>query len=194
MSTDSRVRQVVRRGTLLATVVILGGAAQAAAQAPARTFQELGKAVTAGDTVYISDNTGHADHKAKILNLTSSLLAAEVNGVRHDFAEANVTRIRQRTPDSRMNGMLIGFLIGGAAATAGAVTMASPSGSCTGGCIGMNILYGGGVGSLVGLGVDSLVQSRRDIYVKADSLQTRRIGIRPFAHPQGGSLQAALRF
>lgn len=78
-------------------------------------------------------------------------------------------RIRQRLPDSLKNGALIGFLVGAAGSTAGATTVASPAGSCTGGCVAVSVLYGGGLGALVGLGIDALVQGRKDIYVSGGS-------------------------
>lgn len=105
-----------------------------------------------------------------------------------------MSRIRQRLPDSRKNGALIGFLVGASSATAGAVAMASPSGSCKGGCIAANVAYGGGIGALIGLGIDSLLQSRKEIYVKADSPSARRVELQPLASRGLRGLRVSLRY
>ena len=93
-------------------------------------------------------------------------------------------RIRQRLPDSRKNGALIGSLVGAAASVAGAKALESPAGSCTGGCVAANVLIGGGLGALVGLGIDALIQGRKDIYVKGGSQASRDVVTRPFVSSQ----------
>ena len=173
--------RVIFRVALLATTLLIVETTHAGAQAPARNFQELGLKAKVGDTIYITDNTGQAEEKAEILELTPSLLGVRIEGIRRDFAEGNVTRIRQRVPDSRKNGALVGFLLGAAGSTTGAVLTASPSGNCKGECIGISLLYGGGVGSLIGVGIDSLVKGLGDIYLGVSERQASRIQVRPFA-------------
>jgi hypothetical protein len=61
--------------------------------------------------------------------------------------------------------------------------MASPAGSCTGGCVAANALIGGGLGALVGLGIDALIQDRKEIYRRGGSLASREIVVRPIVWP-----------
>lgn len=194
MRTDQRRLRFLFQVPLFATWLLAGAPSHASAQVTARNFQELGLKVKAGDTVYITNDSGKQEQEAQIIELTPSLLSVSVDGARRDLSESTVIRIRQRLPDSRKNGALIGFLVGASGSTAGAVTMASPSGSCKGGCIAANAAYGGGLGALVGLGIDSLVRGRKDIYVRADSRPSRGVDVRPLASSAVRGLRVSLRF
>lgn len=136
------------------------------AQQVATSFAQLQVLLKAGDTVYITENRGQPEWQARIVDVTASSLAVSIDGVRRELSENNVQRIRRRLPDSRKNGALIGFLVGAAGITAGVKGLESPPGSCAGGCLAGGVLYGGGVGALVGLGIDALIQGKRDIYVR----------------------------
>ena len=136
------------------------------AQQVATSFAQLQVLLKAGDTVYITENRGQPEWQTRIVGVTASSLAVSADGVRRELSENNVQRIRRRLPDSRKNGALIGFLVGAAGSTAAAKGLESPPGSCAGGCLAGNVLYGGGVGALVGLGIDALIQGKKDIYLK----------------------------
>jgi hypothetical protein len=176
----------------LAFLVLTLTAAPATSQTVATSFEELRFKVRAGDTIFVTGDS-RAEQEARILDLTSSVLAVSIDGVRHELGESNVTRIRQRLPDSRKNGALIGFLVGAAGSTGMAVAMASPAGSCTGGCVATNILIGGGVGGLVGLGIDALIQGRKDIYVR-DGRASLDIELAPVVSSQVRGVNVLLRF
>ena len=175
---------------LALTMLMMGSAS---AQAVATSFEELRFKVKAGDTVFVTDDSGTSEREARILDLTSSLLTVSIGGVRDELVESKVKRIRQRLPDSRKNGALIGFLVGAAGSTAGAIAMASPSGSCTGGCVAANVLYGGGIGALVGLGIDALIQGRKDIYVRGGQASLA-LDLRPVGWSQTKGVSVSLRF
>jgi hypothetical protein len=168
-------------------------AGSATGQTVATSFEQLRFKVQAGDTVFVTDDRRASEQEARILDLTSSLLAVSIDGVRHELAESNVRRIRQRMPDSRKNGALIGFLVGAASSTAGAIAMASPAGSCTGGCVAGNVLIGGGLGSLVGLGIDALIQGRKDIYIRGGQASLD-IGLSPVVSSHAKGVSVLLRF
>ena len=138
-------------------------------QTVATNFEELRLKVKAGDTVYVTDDSGKSEQGARILDLSTSSLVVSIGGVRRELLESNVARLRQRLPDSKKNGALIGLLIGAAGSVAGAKALESPAGSCSGACVAGNILYGGGLGALIGLGIDALIQGRKDIYVSGGS-------------------------
>ena len=165
----------------------------ASAQAVATSFEELRLKVKAGDTVFVTDDSGTSEREARILDLTSSLLTVSIGGVRDELVESKVKRIRQRLPDSRKNGALIGFLVGAAGITSLAMAMASPSGSCTGGCVAGNVLYGGGIGALVGLGIDALIQGRKDVYVRGGQASLD-LDLRPIGWSQTKGVSVSLRF
>jgi hypothetical protein len=160
----------------------------------AASFDELRFKVKPGDTVYVTDITGKSEQEVRILELSASSLAVSIGGVRHDLVESNVKRIRQRLPDSKKNGALIGFLVGAAGSVAGAKTLESPPGSCSGGCVAANVLYGGGLGGLVGLGIDALIQGRKDVYVSGASRSSQEIVVRPFVTFEAKGLNVSFRF
>jgi hypothetical protein len=169
-------------------------AAPVAGQTVAASFDELRLKVKAGDTVYVTDVSGKPEQKGQILELSASSLAVSIDGVRRDLVEANVKRIRQRLPDSKKNGALIGFLIGAAGSVAGAKTLESPPGSCSGGCVTANVLYGGGIGGLVGLGIDALIQGRKNVYVSGASRSSQQVVVRPFVTFEAKGLNISFRF
>lgn len=181
-------------GLLILLLWAMPGRSQANAQEVAASFDELRFKVKAGDTVYITEDSGKSEQKGRILVLSASSVAVSIGGVRRDLVESNVSRIRQRLPDSRKNGALIGFLVGAAANTALATTLASPSGSCSGGCIAGTVLFGGGLGALAGLGIDAVIQGKNDIYLKGASRSSQNVVVRPSVTSQTKRLDILLRF
>lgn len=181
-------------GVLILLLWAMPGRSQANAQEVAASFDELRFKVKAGDTVYITEDSGKSERKGRILDLSASSVAVSIGGVRRDLVESNLSRIRQRLPDSRKNGALIGFLVGAAANTALAKTLESPSGSCSGGCIAGTVLVGGGLGALAGLGIDALIQGKKDIYLKGASRSSQNVVVRPSVTSQTKRLDISLRF
>ena len=170
------------------------GAAPASGQTVATSFEELRFKVKVGDTVYVTDDSGKPEQEARILDLSASSLSVSSGGVRREMLESNVRRLRQRLPDSKKNGALIGFLVGAAGSVAGAKTLESPPGSCSGGCVTANILYGGGLGALVGLGIDALIQGRKDIYGGGGSRSSLNVDVCPLVLSRGNGLGVSFRF
>jgi len=160
---------VVRASGLILSAVCL--AVPAAAQDVATTFEELRFKVKAGDTVYVTGEDGQ-EREAKIVGLSASSPVVTMGGAQSNLTEGRVKQMRQRLPDPLRNGALIGFLVGGAGSTAMAKALESPVGSCTGGCVAANILYGGGVGALIGLGIDHLIKGKKTIYEPSQSAGT----------------------
>jgi hypothetical protein len=167
--------------------------ASATGQTVATNFEQLRFKVEPGDTVFVTVDTGTSEQEARILDLTSSSLVVSIDGTRRELVESDVRRIRQRVPDSRKNGALIGFLVGAASSTGMSIGLASPAGSCTGGCIAGSVLYGGGLGSLVGLGIDALIQGRREIYVRGGQASLD-IDLLPVVSSHVKGVRMSLRF
>ena len=183
-----------RCAVLIVLLWAMPGRSQANAQEVAARFDELRFKVKAGDTVYITEASGKSEQKARVLDLSASSVAVSIGGVRRDLFESDVSRIRQRLPDSRKNGALIGFLVGAVATTALGKALESPPGSCTGGCIAGNALFSGGLGALAGLGLDALIQGKKDIYVKGASRSSQNVAVRPSVTSQTKRLDISLRF
>lgn len=169
-------------------------AAPATSQTVAASFEELRFKVKAGDTVYLTTESGTSEQRARILDLSASSLAVSIDGVRRDLVESNVTRIRQRLPDSKVNGAVIGFLAVAAFSTSMAKALESPVGACSVGCFAVNVLYGGGLGALMGLGIDALIQGRKDIFQRGASRSSLDVALRPSLTAQAKSLNVSLRF
>lgn len=169
-------------------------AAPATGQTVAATFEELRFKVKAGDTVYLTTEGGTSEQRARILELSGSSLAVSIDGVRRDLVESNVTRIRQRLPDSKVNGAVIGFLVVAGFSTSMAKAFESPAGACSVGCISVNVLYGGGLGALMGLGIDALIQGRKDIFQRGASRSSLDVALRPSLTAQAKSLNVSVRF
>jgi len=149
----------------LSVAFALLSGATSAAQTVAGSFEDLRFKVKAGDTVYVTGEDGK-ERKARIIDLTASSLVISTGAGQDDLTESRVKRIRQRRPDRLWNGALIGFIAGGAGSLAGAKALESPPGSCSGGCVAGNVLFGGGLGALIGLGIDALIKGKQTIYEK----------------------------
>jgi hypothetical protein len=163
-------------------------------QTVASSFDELRFKVKAGDTVYVTDDKGGPEQQGRIVDLSPTALAVSIDGVRRDMVESDVRRIRQRLPDAMWNGALIGFLVAAVGSTVVGKALESPAGSCDSGCITQGVLYSGGLGALAGLGIDALVQGRKDIYVRGASRSSRALVVRPSVTSQGKSLHVSVRF
>jgi hypothetical protein len=138
---------------LAAFALLLLLAARSEAQAIAENFDQLRFRLQAGDTVYIVDGTGQ-EQEARVLDVSSSLLAVSIDGTRRSLAERDVTRIRRRLPDSPRNGAIIGAATGSGL---GIGLFASLGNECSAGCLVTGVAFYGGLGALVGTGVDALI-------------------------------------
>ena len=160
-------------------------------QTVATNLNELRLKVRAGDTIYVTTDDGE-EHQATVVDLSASSLVIAADGSQTELSEARLRRIRQRVPDRLRNGALIGCLAGAASMTAVVKTLESPKGSCTGGCIATALLAYGGLGALVGVGVDALHKGKATIY---EARETRRsLVIEPVLLPAAKAVHVTLRF
>jgi hypothetical protein len=147
---------------LFASLFVLAPAF-ASAQAPARNLDELRLKIKAGDTIYLTDPSGH-ERSGRVVDLTPTLLTASFDGVSREFQESSILKIRKRQPDPLWTGALIGGAIGlalGAAAASFSEDCSHSTGS--GGCVGPALAVAG-MGTAIGIGVDALIQGRKVIY------------------------------
>ena len=94
-------RLIVRRagGLAIVAALLLVPISRAAAQEVATTFDQLRFRVGPGDTIYLADETGR-EVSASVIEVSTRALVVSISGTRREFTEAEVTRIRQRLPDS----------------------------------------------------------------------------------------------
>jgi hypothetical protein len=157
-------------------------AAPASAQGVATSFSELRLLVSAGDTVTIRHHGGE-ESKGKILSLSPTSIAILTGGERRDLDESDVSTIVQRRQDSLKDGALWGA--GVAAVTFGIGLAQVCEGECGSALLVTGILFYGGLGAGIGVGVDALITSPRVIFERGSS--SSRLRVSPFlGHHRGG--------
>jgi hypothetical protein len=146
----------------IAAVLVLSVAATEA-QELAGTFDQLRVLVKTGDTLTVTDGSGHRI-RGKLTELTTSSLVLDVSGAPTPFQDANIRIIEKRGEDPLKNGALIGLGIGAAFGTAaGGALGNSPAAYIVGG-----LIYGG-IGAGIGTGIDALIDGQRIIYAGRSS-------------------------
>jgi hypothetical protein len=186
----------MRTGAFASTIAVLiallmFAPAVASGQVVASNFQELRFKVEPGDIVYVTDETGQ-ERRARILDLSSSVLVLSVDGTRRDFSERAVRRLRQRLPDSLKNGALIGGAVVLTVAVLGRLTVADD-----GGTFWENagfILYLGAIGAGVGTGIDAAIQTRKTIYEAPARASPGSLGMSPLVSRAVKGLRFSITF
>ncbi|RPI56153.1 MAG: hypothetical protein EHM55_05815, partial [Acidobacteria bacterium] len=79
----------------------------ASAQTVAQTFDELRGQLKRGDTVWVTDKSTR-ESRGRIVDLAESSLVLTTDQGRQEVAAPDIMRLRQRRPDSVVNGALIG--------------------------------------------------------------------------------------
>ena len=150
-------------------------AAQEPPETPTQVFQDLPLFVSLGERVTVTDNTGR-ELQGEIIDISPSALSVLVDDTRHDIQEANITRIRQRRPDSLKNGTLIGLLAG---ALFGGLGMAGSGGEP--GAEPLVVLAAAGLFGGAGAGVGALVDLGRvgSSVVYETRSSSRRVSVAP---------------
>lgn len=133
------------------------------AQQLAGTFDQLRVLVKPGDTLTITDGSGHR-LRGKLVDLSASSLVLEASGTRRQFQDTEVGTIEKRGSDSLKNGALIGLSIGG-----GLFGSAIAAATGDAGLAALGAVIYGGIGAGIGVGVDALVEGPRVIYAAAAS-------------------------
>jgi hypothetical protein len=164
----------------------------AGAQEPVQSFDQLHTRLKPGDTIWVTDAQGR-EMKGKIQSLAPGALTLDANGPR-TFAARDVSIIRDRQRDSLKNGTLIGLGIGGGLAAAwciGAVAAEeNPGVECAEGFI----VYGG-LGTLLGLGIDAAIPGRLRVAYRAPGAPGHaHLSIAPFVTSRTKGVALAVTF
>jgi hypothetical protein len=152
------------------TIALLPGLANA--QPAARTFDELATRLKPSEDVWITDRSG-TEVKARLADVTATTLTIQTRAGRLDLKADDVVRVRQRRPDPKWNGALIGA----AAALAFPVWLCSNSYE-TGETCGENVQALGFVavvGAGIGVWIDSMIKGRKVLYERPGGTATLRV-------------------
>jgi hypothetical protein len=176
--------------TVFAAVALTGTfAAPANAQGVAASFTELRLLVSPGDTVTIHHH-GSEQTKGKILSLSPTSIAILTKGERHDLDESDVSEIVQRRQDSLRNGALWGAGVTSVLFGIGLAQVCE--GECGSALLVSGILFYGGLGAGIGVGVDALITSQRVIFEKASS--SSRLRVSPLVGPRRHGVALSMAF
>ena len=164
--------------------------ARSEAQAVASNFEEVRFRLATGDTVYVSRNNGQ-EQEARVLGVSPSSLAVSIGGIRRDLSEREVTRIRQRLPDPLWNGAVIGAAGGlGIGVT---YLLTGVIESCDTACGAIEVALYGGLGAVIGVGVDALIKGRKTIYATGREPSTNVV-VRPILRSNDKGLSVSVQF
>ena len=161
------------------------------AEAQRVSFDRLALHLDQGDRVTVTDGAGH-ERQGRILDLSSSTLSLQVDGLRHDLDRADVSVIRRRERDSLKNGATIGFAVGMAAPVMTALALFGTADyDDAGWLLFLSSLTGAG-GMGIGIGLDALHEESRVVYRAASS--NPRLAVSPVVSPERQGVSVSLGF
>ena len=164
------------------------------AEAQNVSFDRLALRLNQGDRVTVTDSDGQA-LQGRIVDLSSSTLALEADGLRRDLDRGDIAVIRRQERDSLKNGALIGGLAGFAAGGLPLLILAAgPSESDVdfSPWVLMSASVFTAAGAGIGAGVDALIKDSRVIYRASPSRQ--RFTVSPVVSPERQGLSVSFGF
>jgi hypothetical protein len=177
----------VKHTWLTLATFVLFPATTAFAQAGATARPDLGKLLTSGMTVWITDSSGQ-ERRARVVSVSGDAVTTSADGVSRRLAMNDIRRVAVRQSDSLLNGALIGA---GAAIASGLFlcTRTEPWRNCRDDVGPMMRI--GAIGAGVGIGIDALLRGRQTIYA-ADS--GRSVWVAPVLGRDVRALHLYVRF
>jgi hypothetical protein len=164
------------------------------AQGPARSFDQLGVLVPAGDKVIVTDRSGQ-EIKGRLVRLATEALTLEVDGQVTTLEQANVRLVRHRWNDPVLNGVLIGTAVGAGAGIAFVMAWCEETHECENEAAGAGVwaLIGGGIGAGIGALGDSTHRALRTVY-EAPAGAGGSVSIAPLVTPSRRGVALSVRF
>jgi hypothetical protein len=158
------------------------------AQPPASTFDKASVRLQSGDRVIVTD-AHQQTITGRLEELSGASMRILADGRHRELAFDDVLRIERRTPDSLLNGLLIGAAIGGALFLKYYSDNALCQNDCqfVSGALGMV-----GMGAGAGIGLDALVVRKETVFEQPPPTRQRGHGAR--AAPDRAGWSVALRF
>jgi hypothetical protein len=178
-------------------LALLGATLPGAAWAqklPASSFERLTEVLQIGDKVYVTDSAGR-QHEGSLSALSPSALKLVQPGRIGEFVATEVVAIMRLEPDSKKNGALIGLGVGAAAgAVVGAYSAMDSATNATATALLGGLLWGG-LGALIGTGLDALSPGRKVVVYDARAPGTSaRLNLSPMVLPGRQSIVVRLSF
>ena len=154
------------RGVVFVALALLTTATSAQAQEIATSFDQLRVLVKPGDTVTVTDSSGH-ENKGQVLAVSATSLEVTVDGARRSWAESQVRMVSEQRHASLGTGAKWGFFIG-----AGLGALAGVAAAAEGYSGGESVSFAffaagiyGGIGAGIGVGVSALIRRSEAVYV-----------------------------
>ncbi len=179
--------------------ILFGASTGVWAQQVAASFDQLRTLANAGDTVMVTDTVGRKV-SGTITDLSSSSLGVAVGGIRHSFAEADVTVITQERHADLCGGAKLGFTMGAIIGMVPGLLGLSDSGSNFGpGAKLANVLGPaaviGSIGAAAGAGISYGIHTQHVIYLQpASGAASVKLTVRPFLHRERTGVSVLLVF
>ena len=134
------------------------------AEAQNTSFDRLALLVDPGDAITVTDKDGRR-LKGRLLDLSSTTLALQAGGLRHELDGGDISLVRRRERDSLKNGTLNGAVTGlGAAAVPLLILVSHPDVDVGPAGVFLTLSLCVGAGTGIGAGLDALIESSRVIY------------------------------
>ena len=188
MKTSTRVG--VRLALFAATIVVFL-AAPVRAQQPVTSFDELGRLVAPGETIFVTDSRG-TTMKGRLVQTAGSSLEIRIprEEAPRRLSERDVNNIVAERRDPWWNGMLIGFASG---AVPG-VLIELASGNDFQKFDAHTPIGLGAVGFLAGWLIDAVNKEKVTVFVRAPARQSRGVSVRPLVRESAVGIQMAVGF
>lgn len=171
-------------------VLVLAATAATASLAEAQpvAFDRLALQLNQGDSVIVTHCDG-GRLRGRIVDLSASTLALQIDGLRRDLDGSDISVIRHRERDSLENGAAIGF---GSGVAISVSLFALFGGLDQAGIVFFYSSLFGAAGAGIGAGLDAMHQEPRVVYRAAPS--NRRIAVSPVVSPERQGVSVSLGF
>lgn len=173
----------------VAVGLVLAVGTMAGAQEVATSFSELRLLTRTGDRVTVTDTRGR-QVKGRVALLSPEHLVVTDSSGRHEWTESDVVGIRQRRPDSLLNGTLIGMGVGAGIVLVSAIAE-DVSGPDADWYVLGAVIYGG-IGAAIGVGIDVINKDEQDVFRHAPP--RAQVRLQPLLAPRGGGMRVAVGF
>jgi hypothetical protein len=188
------MREAVNAAVAFAIVCLITAGSAWAQTTPVASFEELASVLRIGDKLYVTD-TSAQEYEGTVSELSASSIRLVIPGTIREFAASEVSAVARLQPDSKKNGAFIGLGVGAAlgavmGAYAGELSNTSAAGSAA-----LAGLAYGGLGALIGVGIDALSPGKKVLlYSARPPRSAARLTLSPIIHPTRQAMIARISF
>ena len=166
--------------TRIALALVAATVTASLTEAQTASFDGLALQLNQGDRITVTDSDGQ-ELQGRIVDLSSSTLSLQTDGLRRDLNRGDVSVIQRRERDSLKDGAAIGFASGVAFAVSLVVGEGGGSYAADPSAMPWYALFGA-AGAGIGAALDSLYQGSQVIFSAAPS--NRRLAVSPVVSPR----------